>query len=69
MTPDDYVGRSQAIRKEIERCRDLLDDAARAYAEKGVLSSVDLLARVHRDLDDALRRLKDLDDEFVGGNS
>ena len=65
MTPDDYVGRSKALRIELERIRNLLDERAKAV-ELGIQPSAALGSKLQADWDNVLESIKQLEKKFWG---
>ncbi|KXV61290.1 MULTISPECIES: hypothetical protein [Acetobacter] len=67
MTPEEYVGRSNALSKELERVRTLLDAFAMKSDYYGINSDGKIKDRVIEDWKDVVRRIEALDEEFWSG--
>jgi len=66
MTPEEYVGRSNALSVEMNRIRGILDSAAIARGKYGIERAPNLIRKTHAELDKLVERFKALDIEFWG---
>lgn len=67
MTPEQYVGRSNALSKELERVRTILDAFALKSDLYGINSDGEIKDRVIEDWKDVVKRIEELDKEFWSG--
>ena len=66
MTAEEYIGRSNALRLEMARIREILDWHAHAKAKGITTDAAPLIKKTYLELDDAVRLIRELDQEFWG---